>query len=190
MEKISEAEYRKLKSVAPLKTERKTKYGNREVTYQEAYQFADLPFDTIQWFNTSASVRSLLERLPIGDVLRPQKSGIKPDLGTPMHFSEFMNNELCDEVARCAIKTVPSCSRTFTLLQICFITTMTSATIGMCKSLPVTMQRILSNRIGSRQRNGKKKSCSFTASIVLSVLHRMVCLYLMMSAIFMGMPHS
>lgn len=73
MEKISEAEYRKLKSVAPLKTERKTKYGNREVTYQEAYQFADLPFDTIQWFNTSASVRSLLERLPIGEVLRHRK---------------------------------------------------------------------------------------------------------------------
>lgn len=103
MEKISEAEYRKLKSVAPLKTERKTKYGNREVTYQEAYQFADLPFDTIQWFNTSASVRSLLERLPIGEVLRPQKSGIKPDLGTLMHFSEFINNKLCDEVARCAV---------------------------------------------------------------------------------------
>lgn len=107
MEKISEAEYSKLKSVAPLKTERKTKYGNREVTYQEAYQFADLPFDTIQWFNTSASVRSLLERLPIGEVLRPQKSGIKPDLGTPMHFSEFMSNELCDEVARCAISDSP-----------------------------------------------------------------------------------
>lgn len=48
-EKISEAEHRKLKSVAPLKTERKTKYGNREVTYQEAYNFADLHFDTIQW---------------------------------------------------------------------------------------------------------------------------------------------
>ena len=107
MEKISEAEYRKLISVAPLKTERKTKYGNREITYQEAYQFADLPFDTIQWFNTSASVRSLLERLPIREVLRPQKSGIKPDLGTPMHFSEFMNNKLCDEVARCAVLDSP-----------------------------------------------------------------------------------
>ena len=31
------------------------------------------------------------------------KSGIKSDLGTPMHFSEFMNNKLCDEVARCAV---------------------------------------------------------------------------------------
>ena len=49
---------------------------------------------------------------------------------------------------------------------------------------------ILSNRIGSRQRNGKKQSCSFTASIALSVLRRMAYPYLMMSAIFMGMPHS
>ena len=49
---------------------------------------------------------------------------------------------------------------------------------------------ILSNRTGSRQRNGKKQSCSFTASIALSVLRRMAYPYLMMSAIFMGMPHS
>lgn len=83
-------------------------------------------------------------------------------------------------------QTVPSCSRISTLLRICFITTTTSATIGMCKSLPVITQRILSNRIGSRQRNGKKQSCSFTASIARSVLRRMAYLYLMMSAIFHG----
>ena len=61
MEKISEAEYRKLKSVAPLKTERKTKYGNREVTYQEANQAIQEDAGARNW----SAFRMIWDRLSV-----------------------------------------------------------------------------------------------------------------------------
>ena len=100
-EAISRAEYLRLKAKAPLKTKKTTKYGHSEVSYQEVHKFAEIPFDSIRWFGESVQAGSLLERLPIGEVLHPLCDCTKASVKPPMQFSEFMTAEQCDEVARC-----------------------------------------------------------------------------------------
>ena len=100
-EAISRAEYLRLKAKTPLKTKKTTKYGHSEVSYQEVHKFAEIPFDSIRWFGESVQAGSLLERLPIGEVLHPLCDCTKTPVKPPMQFSEFMTAAQCDEVARC-----------------------------------------------------------------------------------------